>query len=138
MASGFGIVHAFPLRLRDNVIGAMNVFGTDTQRVSVAALNLARAFADAATIGILQERAVREHSDLSAQLQGALESRVVVEQAKGIVAERLSVDMDQAFTLIRKHARINGVQLSSVATSLIEGSLTADNLGLHSADLRGM
>jgi transcriptional regulator with GAF, ATPase, and Fis domain len=126
--SGFQMVHALPLRLRNDVIGAMNVFGTDPYEITPAEVNLTRAFADAATIGILQERMVKQQSDLSVQLQGALNSRIVVEQAKGIVAERLKVDMDAAFGLIRGHARNGSVQLSAVAGALIEGSLTAAEL----------
>jgi transcriptional regulator with GAF, ATPase, and Fis domain len=126
--SGFRMAHALPLRLRDHVIGAMNVFGTEPNEIDQATLKLVRAFADAATIGILQERTVREHSDLSAQLQDALNSRIVVEQAKGIVAERLRLDMDRAFAAIRDYARSNGLQLSTVASSVVRGSLAAEAL----------
>ncbi len=87
-----------------------------------------RAFADAATIGILQERTVKQHSDLSIQLQSALNSRIAVEQAKGIVAERLKVDMDTAFGMIRTHARNHGIPLSKVAEDLVRGSLSATEL----------
>jgi GAF domain-containing protein len=125
---GFQMVHAVPLRLRDEVIGAMNVFDTALHEMTVTESNLLRAFADAATIGILQERTVKQHSDLSVQLQGALNSRIAVEQAKGIVAERLKVDMDAAFGMIRTHARSHGVPLTAVAEDLVRGSLTADEL----------
>ena len=103
------MVHAVPLRLRDEVIGAMNVFDTSLHEMTLTESNLLRAFADAATIGILQERTVKQQSDLSIQLQGALNSRIAVEQAKGIVAERLNVDMDTAFGMIRNHARNHGI-----------------------------
>jgi GAF domain-containing protein len=126
--SGFVMVHAVPLRLRNVVIGAMNVFDTAPHEIASTESNLIRAFADAATIGILQERTVKQQSDLSAQLQGALNSRVAVEQAKGIVAERLKVDMETAFAMVRNHARSNNTQLSAVARALIEGSLTAGEL----------
>lgn len=123
--SGFQMVHAVPLRLRDEVIGAMNVFDTSLHEMTVTESNLLRAFADAATIGILQERTVKHQSDLSIQLQGALNSRIAVEQAKGIVAERLQVDMDTAFGMIRNHARTHGKLLSAVADDLVRGSLSA-------------
>ena len=113
--SGFQTVHAVPLRLRDEVIGAMNVFDASLHEMTMTESNLLRAFADAATIGILQERTVKQQSDLSIQLQGALNSRIAVEQAKGIVAERLKVDMDTAFGMIRSHARNHGTLLSAVA-----------------------
>ena len=128
--SGFQMVHAVPLRLRNEVIGAMNVFDTSLHEMTVTESNLLRAFADAATIGILQERTVKQHSDLSVQLQGALNSRIAVEQAKGIVAERLKVDMDTAFGMIRHHARSHGMLLSVVADDLVRGSLGAADLAL--------
>ena len=126
--SGFQMVHAVPLRLRNEVIGAMNVFDTSLHELTLTESNLLRAFADAATIGILQERTVKQQSDLSVQLQGALNSRIAVEQAKGIVSERLNVDMDTAFGMIRAHARNHGTLLSAVADALVRGSLSAAEL----------
>jgi GAF domain-containing protein len=126
--SGFQTVHAVPLRLRDEVIGAMNVFDASLHEMTQRESNLLRAFADVATIGILQERTVKQQSDLSVQLQGALNSRIAVEQAKGIVAERLKVDMDTAFWMIRSHARNHGTLLSAVADALVRGSLSAAEL----------
>ena len=132
--SGFQMVHAVPLRLRDEVIGAMNVFDTSLHEMTLTESNLLRAFADAATIGILQERTVKQHSDLSIQLQGALNSRIAVEQAKGVVAERLKVDMDTAFGMIRKHARNHNTPLSAVADALVRGSLSATELASASEE----
>lgn len=132
----FQMVHALPLRLRNRVIGAMNIFDTRPDEISPAELHLTRALADAATIGILQERAVKEHSDLSAQLQGALNSRIVVEQAKGVVAERLRIDMDASYGVIRGYARSHNSQLASVAEAVIEGSLTADELAVSRTERR--
>jgi GAF domain len=86
--AGFNMVHALPLRLRSDVIGAMNIFSSELDELSSQDVNLTQALADVATIGILQERAVRHGTDLADQLQIALNSRVVLEQAKGIVAER--------------------------------------------------
>ena len=126
--SGFRTVHAVPLRLRDEVIGAMNVFDTSLHELTQTDSNLLRAFADTATIGILQERTLKQQSDLSIELQGALNSRIAVEQAKGILAERLKVDMDTAFGMIRKYARNHSMLLSSVADALVRGSLSAADL----------
>ncbi len=132
--SGFQMVHAVPLRLRDEVIGAMNVFDTSLHEMTLTESNLLRAFADAATIGILQERTVKQHSDLSIQLQGALNSRIAVEQAKGVVAERLKVDMDTAFGMIRSYARKSNMLLSAVADALVRGSLSATELASASKE----
>ena len=132
--SGFQMVHAMPLRLRNEVIGAMNVFDTSLHVMTQTESNLLRAFADAATIGILQERTVKQQSDLSIQLQGALNSRIAVEQAKGIVAERLQVDMDVAFAMIRNYARNRSTPLSAVADALVRGSLSTAELALPSQE----
>ena len=93
-------------------------------------MHLTQALADAATIGILQERAVKHGTDLAGQLQGALNSRIVIEQAKGIVAERRQVDMDEAFALLRSYARSNRTQLSDVARAIIDHSLAPAELHL--------
>jgi GAF domain-containing protein len=130
--SGFKMVHAVPLRLRDEVIGAMNVFDTLLQELTQTDSNLLRAFADTATIGILQERMLRQQSHLSVELQSALNSRIAVEQAKGILAERLQVDMDTAFGMIRHYARSHSTYLSSVADALVRGSLSAADLSASS------
>jgi ANTAR domain/GAF domain len=127
-AAGFQMVHAFPMRLRNDVIGAMNIFSTSVRELSPEDVNLTQALADAGTIGILQERAIKHGTDLASQLQGALNSRVVIEQAKGIVAERRQVDMDDAFALLRSYARSNRTQLSDVARSIIDHSLAPAEL----------
>ena len=128
--AGFQMVHALPLRLRTDVIGAMNIFSPEVSELSPEDVNLTQALADAATIGILQERAVKHGTDLAGQLQGALNSRVVIEQAKGIVAERRQVDMDEAFALLRSYARSHREQLSDVARSIIDHSLAPAELHL--------
>ncbi len=128
--AGFEMVHALPLRLRNDVIGAMNIFSTEMRELSPEDVNLTQALADAATIGILQERAVKHGTDLAGQLQGALNSRIVIEQAKGIVAERRQVDMDEAFALLRSYARSHRTQLSDVARAIIDHSLAPAELHL--------
>jgi len=130
--AGFLMVHALPLRLRSDVIGAMNIFSPELRELSPQDVNLTQALADVATIGILQERAVKHGTDLAEQLQSALNSRVVLEQAKGIVAERRQVDMDEAFALLRSYARNNRTQLSAVAGAIIDHSLAPSDLALGS------
>jgi transcriptional regulator with GAF, ATPase, and Fis domain len=126
--SGFVMVHALPLRLRSEVIGALNVFDVALNEIPRSKVNLTQALADVATIGILQERTVKQRTDLSVQLEGALNSRIVIEQAKGIVAERLKVDMEAAFGLLRDFARRRRLQLSAVAGDIVGGTLMAAEL----------
>jgi transcriptional regulator with GAF, ATPase, and Fis domain len=127
-AAGFQMVHALPLRLRDDTIGAMNIFDRELRELTLQEVNLTQALADAATIGILQERAVQHGAQLARQLQVALNSRIVIEQAKGVVAERLHMGMDEAFALIRVYARNGRLRLSDVAIALVAGSLSASDL----------
>jgi GAF domain-containing protein len=126
--AGFRMVHALPMRLRSDVIGAVNIFDAEVHRLTSLETNLAQALADAATIGILQERTVKLQADLSSQLQGALNSRIAIEQAKGIVAEREHVEMEQAFSMLRTYARSNHRQLADVARAVIERTLTTAEL----------
>jgi GAF domain-containing protein len=127
-SAGFHAVHALAMRLRDQVIGAVNIFHTAQVAMSERDAHLAQALADVATIGLLQERAVRHATDLSEQLQRALNSRVVIEQAKGVVAERATVDMDTAFSWLRGYARGNNRRLAEVAVAVVERSLAVDML----------
>ena len=128
-AVGYQAVHAFPLRLRQQVIGAMNVFGTtkggDFHDTDVAVM---QALADVASIALIQERAIRRGEVLTEQLQGALNSRIVIEQAKGMVAERLGLDMEWSFTVLRNHARNHNVRLADLAKAVIDGTLAASML----------
>jgi GAF domain-containing protein len=119
-AEGFLSVQAMPLRLRRQVIGALNLFGRRPLQLPAENIRVAQAFADIATIAILQERLVKEHEVLSAQLQTALDSRAVIEQAKGVLAERLGFDMDTAFTTLRDAARRSNRRLSDVARDVID------------------
>jgi ANTAR domain/GAF domain len=123
--AGFGAVDALPMRLRDQVIGALNLFSERTGPLGPADLRIGQALADVATIGLLQERNVRRAETLAEQLQVALNSRVTIEQAKGKLAERTGLDMDQAFTLLRQHARSTNQRLTDVARYVID-SPTAD------------
>jgi GAF domain-containing protein len=116
------------MRLRGSVIGALNLFRTDVGEMGPADLKVAQAFADVATIAILQHRAAREAQVLAQQLTYALNSRVMLEQAKGILAERLNLDMEQSFATLRNHARNHNLRLSAVAQAVIDGSLAPSGL----------
>lgn len=121
-ASSFTSVHALPMRLRTEVIGAMNIFLARPGALSDEDIALGQGLADIATIGLLQERLGAEKSVLADQLKGALSSRVLIEQAKGIYAERHHVTVPDAFTTIRTHARTTGQPLRIVAAQIIEGT----------------
>lgn len=127
MSVGFAAVHALPLRLRENTIGGLNLF-TAGVRPSVDAddLRVAQALADVATIAILQQRSISRSSLLAEQLQRALNSRIVVEQAKGVLAERGQLDMESAFERLRGYARAHHQKLSDVAESVVNERLAAD------------
>lgn len=125
---GFQSVQALPLRLRGTVIGALNLFHTDTGAMEQADVDVAQAFADIATIAILQHRAVREGQVVNEQLNHALNSRVVIEQAKGMVAERQGLDMEQSFSMLRDHARKHNLRLAELAADVISGTMAASAL----------
>lgn len=127
-ATGFRSVHALPMRLRGQIIGAMNLFCTRQSALSDDDIAVGQALCDVATIGLLQERMVRQGEVLAEQLQSALNTRIVIEQAKGALAERLSVSQDDAFTLMRQHARRSQQRLSDVAQGVITGSVDARDL----------
>jgi GAF domain-containing protein len=118
---GFAAVHAIPMRLRDQIIGTLNLFGTVPDGLDPAVARAARALVDIATIGLLQERATREQGLVAGQLQVALNSRVIIEQAKGILAERLRVTPDQAFLALRAYSRNNNRPLTQLAADVIAG-----------------
>lgn len=121
---GYAGVHAIPMRLRDQVIGTLNLFRRAPDGLDQPVARAARALVDVATIGILQERAVREQELLATQLQAALRSRVMIEQAKGALAERHHVTPDQAFLMLRRYARDHNRPLTALAGDVIQG--TAD------------
>lgn len=127
-SAGFRSVHSLPLRFRSEVIGALNIFREDIGALDAEDLKGAQAMADIATISILQERAVKEARVLAEQLQGALNSRVVIEQAKGVLAERAQLNLDDAFKVLRAYARNSNRRLHDVATAVISGELTVEQL----------
>jgi GAF domain-containing protein len=120
---GFRSVYALPMRLRKEVIGTLNLFGASTEVMDDTDLRIAQGLADVATIGIMQERALRRAEQLAEQLQTALTSRIIIEQAKGVLAERGQLDMGAAFEQLRKHARNNNRRLAEVALDVVEGRL---------------
>jgi len=115
VASGYRAVHAFPLRLRQEVIGALNLFSAQPGQMDPADMQAVQALADVATIGLLQERAIRRRDILTEQLQVALNSRIAIEQAKGALAQIHDCTVDQAFDLLRNYARSNHLRLGQVA-----------------------
>ena len=123
--AGFAAVQALPMRLRDQVIGALNLFRAAPGPFDPADVRIGQALADVATISLLHERNMRRSDTLNEQLQTALNSRVIIEQAKGKLAERLGLDMDQAFTLLRDHARTRNQRLSDLAQAFIDGTETS-------------
>jgi GAF domain-containing protein len=128
MRVGFGAVYALPMRLRSDTIGALNLFHRDPDTITEATLRIGQALADVATIAILQQRAVQAREELAQQLQTALNSRVIIEQAKGVLAERRHADMSTAFNLLRGHARSTHQQLADVARAVVAGELNTDQL----------
>ncbi|MGW2560925.1 GAF and ANTAR domain-containing protein [Streptomyces sp. NPDC001514] len=120
--SGFASVQALPMRLRDEVVGALNLFHTDPGPFDPVGTPVAQALADVATISLLQQRSTHRSNVLNEQLQTALNSRVLIEQAKGKLAERQGIDMEQAFTALRSYARAHNRRLSDLACAFIDGT----------------
>jgi transcriptional regulator with GAF, ATPase, and Fis domain len=126
---GFRSVQAVPMRLRGEVLGAMNLFIAEPGGVDPADRTLVQALADIATIGLLQRRTTLNAQLHLGQVQHALHSRIVIEQAKGIVAERLSCDMGQAYQALRWYARDHNLHLRGVAAGVVSGELSAQVIG---------
>jgi transcriptional regulator with GAF, ATPase, and Fis domain len=123
LSAGFADVHALPMRLHEEAIGAISLYSTQPTRLTGQTAELGQALADVATIGILHERTLRRREVISEQLQKALESRIAIEQAKGMLAERLHVTVGEAFILIRAHARDYNLKLAETARAITEGKL---------------
>ena len=128
LAVGFRSVQALPLRLRDHTIGALNIFVDDRIILTETDLLIAQAMADAATIAILQDQAARESQAVTSHLQAALDSRIAIEQAKGVLAERAGLDMDEAFARLRRFARSHHRRLSTLSSQLVAGALADDDV----------
>ena len=123
--AGFQMMCAVPLRVRTNVIGALNLFRGSDEPFTGSEIEIVQAMAEIAAIGLIQERALRERNLLAEQLQAALNSRVIIEQAKGMLAEYLTVTVDDAFGLLRSYARNHNRKLSEVASDVVDRQLPA-------------
>jgi len=119
LEQGYNAVSALPLKLRETTIGTLNLFQNTVGRMNDDDLTAAQAFADVATIGILHERSLRESSIVQQQLQNALNSRILIEQAKGVIAHSRTVSMDEAFRLLRTFARSNQRGIAEVAAEVV-------------------
>lgn len=119
-AAGFRSVHAFPMRLRDSAIGALNLFGRADVEFQPEEVRVVQALADVATIALLQERAITRSEQLTEQLQGALNSRVVIEQAKGALAQLESISPSKAFEILRTQARSSQRRIADVAAEVLD------------------
>jgi hypothetical protein len=132
--AGFASVHALPMRLRDNVLGALGLFGTSIGALNDNDLLLGQAFADVASVAMVQSSAAIDEDALTQQLQGALESRVVLEQAKGILAERGSIELEEAFVRLQRYSRDHNYRMGGVAQALVSRQLPPEQLLAHSTN----
>ena len=128
MGLGFTGVQALPMRLRDRTIGSLNVFHTSGERLDEHDTSLAQALSDVATIAILQRRRMDSSEELAAQLQTALNDRIVIEQVKGLLAERGHLGVDQAFAVLRDFCRSSRIPLTQTARELLTGRRDADEV----------
>jgi GAF domain-containing protein len=128
LAQGFRSVHSLPLRLRGRTIGALNLFRTTQGPMGADDVVVAQGLADVATIAILQHRSSLDANTLNEQLSNALNSRIVIEQAKGIISQATNSDMDHAFSRLRFHARNHNLGLTEVALGLVEGTIKPQDL----------
>jgi hypothetical protein len=134
-AAGFVSVHAVPMRLRDHRLGTLGLFGTRVGALTSEDLSLAQALAHVASVALVQDKAVADRDIVVEQLQTALSSRVVLEQAKGFLAQRGSLDMDDAFSALRSYARENNLRLTDLARAVVAREIAVELL-LDSADAR--
>jgi len=125
---GFKSVHCLPMRLRGRTIGALNLFRTDVGLLTPADVVVAQGLADVATIAILQHQTSLSAKLLNNQLSFALNSRIIIEQAKGMISQSVSCTMDEAFARLRSHARNHNLRLTDVATEVVAGQLLVDKL----------
>ncbi|WP_328999282.1 GAF and ANTAR domain-containing protein [Kribbella sp. NBC_00709] len=122
--TGYLSVQALPMRLRDTVLGAVNLFSRSTGQLDADTIRLGQALADAATIGIVHQRALARQEVVTEQLQTALNSRILIEQAKGFLSHSLDIDVDEAFNILRTYARANNRRLTDVANEVVLARLT--------------
>jgi GAF domain-containing protein len=129
--AGFRSVHAVPMRLRDNVLGTLGLFGTAAGVLNDADLRLAQALADVASVALIQGRIAEDQETVNQQLQTALNSRIVLEQAKGILAQLGDVDMNGAFAHLRRYSRDHNWRLSDLAAALVAREMPASQVLEH-------
>lgn len=122
-SAGLPSVHAFPMRVRSHVLGTLNLFMAAPGPLSDADVVVAQALAHAATLTLLHNEAAEDSQRLTSQLQGALNSRVTIEQAKGAIAERAGIGTDEAFSRLRQYARDHNEKLTAVATGVVARTL---------------
>lgn len=127
-ALGFASVHALPMRLRDARLGALGLFGTEVGALDPEDLALGQALADVASVALVQDRAASDISAVNEQLQTALTSRVLLEQAKGVLAQLGDLDMSAAFAVLRRYARDRNLRLTEVAAGVVDRSLRAQDV----------
>jgi transcriptional regulator with GAF, ATPase, and Fis domain len=137
-AAGFATMYALPLRLRGTVIGAINLFSADERSISDDDIAVGQALADVATIGLLAQFTPEEDQFIAENLQVAINTRIVIEQAKGVLSERLKIDMDQGLRLLRALARSHSTKLSAIAAGVIDGSIPAEQLVLGAEGQRAL
>jgi hypothetical protein len=125
VGAGVAAAHALPCRRRDDVLGALMMYATGAGALSLADAELGRALANAVSLAVTtcRERELAVRAD---QLQHALHSRVVIEQAKGMLAERLGISTNEAFDLLRRHARANNAKIRDVARDVLTGTLAVN------------
>lgn len=122
LRAGFRSVHALPMRRRTETIGSLNLFHADARALQSFDLRIAQALVDVATIGLLQVEFGRRHDVVVAQLRTALDSRVLIEQAKGLLAERRRITTAEAFEVMRGLARSSNTRITEVARAVLDGS----------------
>jgi hypothetical protein len=125
LRAGFSSVYALPMRLHDTVLGTLGLFGTEPGHLNDDDLHLGQALAATASLALVAERNSADKDVLNAQLHAALQSRVALEQAKGLLAHSGDLDMEQAFTVLRRYARDHNLKLSHVAAQAVDRTLAA-------------
>ncbi len=128
LSLGFRSIHAFPFSRHDEVLGSVTILTTETAPLPDTDVRIAGALADVATIGMLNHRAIAGLTETSQQLQGALNSRVIIEQAKGLLSARLEIAPDEAFVLLRRYARGHNQRLTELSEELVSRRRKADDL----------
>jgi hypothetical protein len=123
VAAGMGAAYGMPCRLRDTTVGALTLYRTAVGALPPERVEVGRGLANTVALGVAAHRG-REQGLRVEQLQGALNSRVIIEQAKGMLAERAGLSVDEAFAVMRVHARNSGTKIRDVARQVLSGALT--------------